>query len=1123
MTSTQQRLREILENDVARGALVLNSSGTINRTHYSKVLGLTRKSLETYQALVAEFESNLPTMVPLGDRLREALEQDARDGTLSVGRFGQINIAHYAARLGCHVRTLAQFSELLCSYARDVGASLRSALQADFDRGQLLLGQALTALCRHYSPIVGASVHVLRRFSSVFREFDALVRDRIIVGDALAQKLKEDLEANALRTNQFGKVNRAYYAQLFDVTPSAMTYYRSVFDGYDTKLGIPDDVLLLMQAWLQERLALGRLALVHGRVERHAFATAFDLDLETFEDDHPEIAAILERFDREALGLFGTSDDLTAARCRDWLESAYKEGELAWNGSRIILAEVRNHLWNTDRSLVEFVSTPVGRRMLATLEGRLLRTPQRVEFESADAETIIEYLSRELPLNRDNETVNRAEISRRTGVAMARLSREPLKSLLKSYDQDIRREAQTDPMVAYVGRPWNFHVLCQLGMSEEVCVHLARWFADTAKGYSERSLPNVSSALLQALTWIVSSNDPVCQLAVRDMNQRVADSQAWQDAWLLYVTRRQSSQASGAAAGVTNLAAKLLREMGEAGVLPILTRPVLMTTKRDRSTKRKTIAEVVSRKSSPTRTKGKPDDFLEFARYSLAEGAAKRGIELEVGETNSFLLGLREGLEKLDETDGKTDPSEVVLRILRRRLGLLETALCEKINYWKGPISRREELVAKATLTDWIWQQLVQLPLGSRQRRFLIRRYFPKDPKSRDTLIANLLFVATHCYGGLLPLPYETGHLSNFFRDCYFSAGGLHAIEAHLRPHSELVASIVLLYLVASGGNVAVARELTETSVLEGDMPGYVRVAGYKARAGKPVHANLERSSRCIVELEWLISFPDPVRQIVVQGQPAEAGDSRPIFVTRIDGVVRVVEPHYIRGFLKRLVTASPELSELPILPSTIRPSVLLTAVLEHDGNAEVARAIGQHSTETASLYHGRLFPTMLARARRLLPFMEDLEAIIVGAFHELHQRLNLSEQELALRSARMEPTGLGTLCKGRHDRPGQEGVQCMELQCFKCPQLAIVSDVESVALLQIWWQSLREAEGDWMRDRANMWIAEYLPWMCFCEIVAEKMQRGPLVRVWAKAESLARKMMSDPSYIPPQPLVIAR
>lgn len=81
-----------------------------------------------------------------------------------------------------------------------------------------------------------------------------------------------------------------------------------------------------------------------------------------------------------------------------------------------------------------------------------------------------------------------------------------------------------------------------------------------------------------------------------------------------------------------------------------------------------------------------------------------------------------------------------------------------------------------------------------------------------------------------------------------------------------------------------------------------------------------------------------------------------------------------------------------------------------------------------------------------------------------------------------------------------------------------IVAQVEVIAALQIWQTSLRIAQPDWERDRPERWDAVWLPWLCLTDVVAEKMKRGPLIKVWKAAIALVKEMCSQPNFIPPKP-----
>jgi hypothetical protein len=82
---------------------------------------------------------------------------------------------------------------------------------------------------------------------------------------------------------------------------------------------------------------------------------------------------------------------------------------------------------------------------------------------------------------------------------------------------------------------------------------------------------------------------------------------------------------------------------------------------------------------------------------------------------------------------------------------------------------------------------------------------------------------------------------------------------------------------------------------------------------------------------------------------------------------------------------------------------------------------------------------------------------------------------------------------------------------------MLIVAEVETIAALQLWQESLRAVEAVWERDHLERWEAKWLPWLVLTDVVEEKMKRG-LIKIWNAARALADRIKISPNFVPFRP-----
>ena len=77
---------------------------------------------------------------------------------------------------------------------------------------------------------------------------------------------------------------------------------------------------------------------------------------------------------------------------------------------------------------------------------------------------------------------------------------------------------------------------------------------------------------------------------------------------------------------------------------------------------------------------------------------------------------------------------------------------------------------------------------------------------------------------------------------------------------------------------------------------------------------------------------------------------------------------------------------------------------------------------------------------------------------------------------------------------------------------MVVIAEVEALAAMQLWQLSLREAQPVWVRDHPEKWERVWLPWLCFVDVVEEKVKRR-FAKEWHAATELAATLQSMPNF----------
>ncbi|UIJ85298.1 hypothetical protein LZK77_16410 [Rhizobium leguminosarum] len=744
-------------------------------------------------------------------------------------------------------------------------------------------------------------------------------------------------------------------------------------------------------------------------------------------------------------------------------------------------------------------------------DGLILSSGYLPKVWREEAQRLSALLENDPPLAVNGRTINHRAIEDELGFPRyACKRRRHLAEIVLKAEADLHRRIAKDPIIAVMcGRLFKFDPLLRQGWSYAFTIRFKQAFE---RRYQSRPKTEVQQMYWQAVDLMAFLwNNPSRSCAqIRDALSSGADLREVDRDWVLVTLEfRAHLRSKNAETGTCNNKIAFINSvfgaMGNEGVLPVLDLPI-RPFRDDNETHIRSVAEVLP-DTPPTRGKPHVDEYLNFAMSKLSEGAELREIEISAEEQSDFTNVLRYELER-QELNAADDPAGVILRVLTRRLDLMSAAAFSIVKGGREAFAYGQKVMDEAEDLGSDWDVIIGRDGNENDRKAVLRRYFPEDSSLRDRAVGNLLnLVATRFDYHMPQQSTFGGRNAQFFKHRAIEYGGARLLKQYLFPDTRTIAGVITLYLLASGSNVSVGRTLNWDCLEEAEQERHWKITGYKARAkGKPIFTILEERSPAVQSILWLQDALAPMRNFTEK-------DASQLFLVearRISGF-KMIEEWTYRNHFKEIIANDPELGDLPLTPNMIRPSILLKAVLENDGQTRLSRALGQHTDGVHKGYTDK-YPTRELHDRDVRHFTHSMETIIIRA-EEAQAFLGIDTANFTRRVEAVMKTGLGTMCADRQGRPGNEGSPCTSVDCWnECPQLILIARKQDMAVLQIWQASLREVEGDWVRDQPQRWGEVWLPWLCFVDAVEIKMRQS-FPTIWRDATQLSREMMATPGY----------
>lgn len=751
----------------------------------------------------------------------------------------------------------------------------------------------------------------------------------------------------------------------------------------------------------------------------------------------------------------------------------------------------------------------------AQQEGYLPRERQ------ADLDMVSAALAGRPALNKDRITINRVELAKAINVPKSRFQDKVIVDAIAAREAVIATEARSSRIEPYVqGRVFSFDSLTQMwpkAFVERVAVR----FKQIADGLAQSSAKQPFLQLVNALEWIGKSQNPHCQAVVDEAVRtgKVTSEDEWGDALFAYRDHLVASIASGFAtesAVDSNITAlrTALNGLSSGRVVPdtAMALPGIKHVRRLNGHLR-SVAEVSTAGASDHKS-----DYIAFARDRYLEVCSRSGTDMGMGDSEEFINGLVTELGTFH--DLPEDPVAAVRLVLVRRLDALRSHATVIVDAAMRALEHGQRLLSLSEIDGMAFETTYfGFACNQYQRQQLLRTFFPVSENSMEGIsekgLANLLALIRQRHAGIPPVGHATkgaGAYGQFFAKRYREYGGLARIIQLLGPDSHAVCAILTLYLIESGANVGVGRTLNRDCMEHSDLDAHCRITGHKARAkGRPIIVDLPETSSAVRAMKWLLSASDVLKS-------ASSRDSDRLFLVRCRGRVNLMPPHFFTNWFQGFAASTPGLQGMKLVPSMIRPSVLLHAALSNDGRLAVGKAIAQHGLAVTQGYQQK-WPTRLLYEDNIRRFQTAVETIILSSVEDAASKLGITVAQFEDRLGNLRATGLGTFCKDGRGRSSEPGKTCSTLDCWNdCPHTLIVADVEAIASLQLWQRSLRAVQPVWERDQPERWDQIWLPWLCLTDVVEEKMVRGPMITIWSAATRRADEISTQPGYVPPRP-----
>ena len=552
---------------------------------------------------------------------------------------------------------------------------------------------------------------------------------------------------------------------------------------------------------------------------------------------------------------------------------------------------------------------------------------------------------------------------------------------------------------------------------------------------------------------------------------------------------------------LANLNTFIITQFGDARVVPKYTFLTKGKVNKDKG-HRQSILEASIKKNE-----------LERVEEILTDAAKYRGIELSQGkDTKAFLETLM--FEKANKPDLSDDLSQAMLEITKSRLFEIRIQASETFKQWQKFNQEGAELIKLASVDCDEFRSILQKreSISNYQWSQYIAGVFPTDNKY--LALANLLAVIKEIYNSSPPNSATTN--MQMWNKKYSFFGGIERVASYLVPTRKALSAALTLYLCESGANVAVAITLLKDCIRNSGVPQHKKVVGRKDRSsGKPIYDDLLVKP----ELDECVSAISAL-DYICSVQPQTNEDTLQYYQK---GMFQPLTEFAFRAEFKAICAQSDYLKQFRLVPSMLRPTVLLNVQLKDPANLGVAQLIAQHESGSTTDGYTNKLPHRVRMDKDILEYQQTIEVVMLYDDENAHSKLDIDQKKWEAKKKKVEKTGWGVFCKDREiiNEIGEK-VKCTEVEnCVKCKhdRMLVSADATSISEMIIWKTSLEKHEEYFTTKNMNRWSDVWVPWQAFFYVVLEeKMTRGKLSLIKKQATEIANQKMNESDFVMPEP-----
>lgn len=574
---------------------------------------------------------------------------------------------------------------------------------------------------------------------------------------------------------------------------------------------------------------------------------------------------------------------------------------------------------------------------------------------------------------------------------------------------------------------------------------------------------------------------------------------------------------------ITSMVNLMLEDLARAGLFPHIRRIKTPPgwNKGWMGGRKKTLAELPQKKRSDSAKRVYEEAQLGVDRYA---------------NNSNFIATLIS--ENVSPAQSPGEQARQYAEIITKRLDTLRSCAEREFLYWWSVYEYGQKLLCDQNLTvnyemelDPLIENYIQqtkeekasdnrLGIGLRNVLFV---------ENHEMAIARFLQIIEYRWSGLTPpnkqAGWELALLCNRFMGKYSPR---ETIDAYMNAHPHLTIALRVILMVDTGVNVNVLTEMPYDCLRKTEREGEYKVdLGIKGRSGYeaiydvfPEEDGHELSTIRAIRLYQKMT--GRLRKVAQYGVDKVRWSSLSHIVNdEYKGVLH----NYL--FISRRISTDPltlfaghgygssiafrkftlrhdELKNISYTQDSIRPSILLRASIDDDGDATVAQIIADHASDSTTSIYINKYPLQLIWTHKVRYFQNLLEAVMIQDIDDGWKKLGMIKQEFDALLSEANRTGLGVSCL--NPRSGiQKNVNNNEIcdkqeNCPSCSMRFVPATPANVLDLVLFNRFLKSVQPEMEVQQPERWAGKWMEWLAFTEVALDKLARGVTAKVFADA-----------------------